>query len=81
MVAGRLSRPNPERYPAAVPAAVFGVPTSCLLNRSRGPWVLDEEFLEREREIVVGIVRLFGSQGSLQRVASLGWGSETGVAT
>jgi hypothetical protein len=36
------------------------------LNRSRGPWVLDEEFLEREREIVVGIVRLFGSQGSPQ---------------
>ena len=52
MVAGRLSRPNPERCPAAVPAAVFGVPPWCLLNRSRGPWVLDEELLEREREIV-----------------------------
>ena len=64
MVAGRHSRPTLERYPAAALAAVFGVPPSCLLDRDRGPSVLDEELLEREREIVLGIVRQFTSQGS-----------------
>ena len=75
---------DPSVGQAAALAAVFGVPTSFLLDRSKEPPVLDEETLkaladetasailresarlqEREKSIVLGIVRQFGSRPDL----------------
>jgi hypothetical protein len=76
---GRISDPLVSQVAAL--AAVFGVPPSYLLDRSKESSVLDEEVLEtladetagailresarlpeREKEIVLGIVRQFGNQ-------------------
>jgi len=76
---GKIADPSVGRVAAL--AAVFGVPPSYMLDRSKESSVLDEEVLEaladetaggilresarlpeREKEIVLGIVRQFGNQ-------------------
>ena len=75
--------PDPTVGQVAALAAVFGVPTSYLVDRDKGTPVLDDEVMdaladetaaailresarlpEREKRVVLGIVREFGSQGS-----------------
>ena len=76
---GKIADPTVGRVAAL--AGVFGVPPSYLLDRGKGPSVLDEVALEaladersaailkesvslseREKEIVLGIVRQFSDQ-------------------